>query len=181
MSSRGNRKYRTLNAPPEGEAWFWLTAELINSVAWRCQSPRCRRFVEFLIAEHCRHAGTENGNLVAPYDQLEAWGIRRRTIRSAIDEAVFVGLVKVTIKGRGPRAPGGRKPARYALTFWRTREFAPASGGWKRHDPREPTLSTSGRMTGGRKSGADKIRAWQKARAAERGENHWKQPEEPEE
>ena len=172
MPSRGNKQYRQHNVPPD-EPWQWLPIELLRSVAWRLQSRRCQRLVEFLIVEHRSHAGFENGNLIATYDQLVDWGMNRKTINDAIAEAVYLGLVKVMVKGRGPRAPGGAQPSQYLLTFFPSSEFAPATNDWKRFDPREPTLCTSGRTIAGRDSGVERIRAWQKKQAASRKNCNW--------
>jgi len=46
------------------------------------------------------HAGTENGNLAAPYDQLNASGIGRRFIPEAIGEAEALGLIVVHRGGK---------------------------------------------------------------------------------
>jgi len=46
------------------------------------------------------HAGTENGNLAAPYDQLNAFGIGRRFIPEAIGEAEALGLIVVHRGGK---------------------------------------------------------------------------------
>lgn len=63
------------------------------------------------------HAGSENGLLKATYDQLVAYGIPRKRIRAAIDEAVFVGLVRCE---RGVRWSGTGKPSLFRLTWLST-------------------------------------------------------------
>ena len=69
---------KKLRGPPKGESWVWLTRELVSSPAWRHRSINCVRFIDFLMAEHMNHSGFENGNLIATYDQLVAWGIAAR-------------------------------------------------------------------------------------------------------
>ena len=64
----GERK--KLRQPPKGEPFVWLTRELLTSPAWRAMSPNAARLIDFLLVEHTNHAGTENGNLLATYDQL---------------------------------------------------------------------------------------------------------------
>ena len=100
--SSGKRTGRAARAhrPPKDEPWVWLTRELVSSPAWRSRSINCARLIDFLMVEHKNHAGTENGNLMATYDQLVPWGLTRSEIRAAIDEAEFLGLVRFERGGR---------------------------------------------------------------------------------
>ena len=114
-----------VNRPPSDQPFVWHQAELLRSPAWRARSINTVRFVEFLLVEHMAHSGQENGLLLAPYDQLEAWGIGRRFISDTIDEAEALGLVAV--------ARGGKKGlvknhlSRYRLTFYAT-QIRPEDG-----------------------------------------------------
>jgi len=76
------------------------------------------------------HAGTENGNLIATYDQLVALGASRTYIRAAIEEAEFLGLIERTIPGG--RWAGSNQPSRYRLTFLPDRDYSPPTNDWKR-------------------------------------------------
>jgi hypothetical protein len=116
-SGKLDRAERKLLGPPGGVPWVWLTRELLASDAWRTMSPHCRRFVDFLLVEHCNHAGRENGRLRATYDQLEQLGLRRKRIRAAINEAVHRGLVEVTMKGGIFGIESKRTTSRYRLTW----------------------------------------------------------------
>lgn len=123
-------RQRKIHSPPAGEAWTWLTRELLRSPAWRARSINCTRLVDFLLVEHCNHAGLHNGKLLATYDQLVEWGIRREAICDAIDEAEFLGLVRVEVRGRFSH--GARKvPSEYRLTFFASHDNAPATNEWK--------------------------------------------------
>ena len=95
-------------------------------------SPNARRFVDFLLIEHMNHAGTENGNLIATYAQLTRAGASRRLIGAAIDECVFLGLVRV--EQRGGLSAGGKHAARYRLTFYASADGAPPTNEWKAVD-----------------------------------------------
>jgi hypothetical protein len=118
-----------LKRPPKGEPWIWLTRELIESPAWRLRSINCTRLLDFLLVEHMNHAGTENGNLMATHDQLNLWGAGRRHIRPAIEEAIFLGLLKYE---RGGRWANTNQPSRFRLTFFFSDEdFSPATNEWK--------------------------------------------------
>jgi hypothetical protein len=83
----------SINKPPAGEPWVWLTRELIASDAWRSLGINARRVIDFLLIEHMRHAGRHNGKLKAPKHQLETFGIGSHYVTEAIREAERLGLV----------------------------------------------------------------------------------------
>lgn len=130
----GRSKKRSLFGPPRDERWTWLPVALQASDVWRHRSITCVRLLEFLICEHSNHAGRENGNLCATYDQLELAGLTRSLIRSAVEEAVELGLLRVT--SPGGRLAGAKVPSRYRLTFYPTRDGAPPTNEWKISDRR---------------------------------------------
>jgi len=116
-SGKLDRADRKLLGPPEGGSWVWFPAELLASPAWHGMTLNGRRFVEFLMIEHCNHAGRENGNLRATYCQLVAYGIRRCKIRPAIDEAEARGLVETTRRGGLFGAENKRTASTFRLTW----------------------------------------------------------------
>ena len=118
-----------LRGPPKDEPWVWLTRELLASPAWRARSINCMRLLDFLLVEHMNHAGTENGNLHATYDQLGGWGLTRSEIRRATEESEFLGLVRCE---RGGRWAGTNKPSTYRLTYLPDRDGHPPTNEWKR-------------------------------------------------
>ena len=68
--------------------------DLVESPAWweALQHPYIMSLVNFLVREHLRHGGKENGNLAAPYRQLQSYrdgggGIRTPEILPTIDRA----------------------------------------------------------------------------------------------
>ena len=118
--------------PPKGESWSWFTTELMASDAWRLRSHSCALLIDWLSIEHRNHAGLENGRLKATYDALEAYGLRRRSIKTAIEEAKFLGLIRVTF--HGGRWGMTNSASQYRLTFYTTIEegiVCPASNDWK--------------------------------------------------
>ena len=100
---------------PAGMQFVQLTVELLRSPAWRCRSINCVRLIDFLLIEHLQHSGSENGNLRATYNQLVAFGIRRGSIRPAIDQAERLGLVECHREPR--RTFTDDYPLRLRLTF----------------------------------------------------------------
>lgn len=74
------------------------------------------------------HAGKENGNLMATHEQLIEWGIGKQYISDAIDEGVFLGLIRVK---RGGRWAGRNDASKYRLTYYPDRDGNPATNEWK--------------------------------------------------
>jgi hypothetical protein len=145
------RAEKALDVEP-GIAWVPHSAELLKSTAWRSRSLHCARLLDRLELEHMAHAGTMNGYLIVTYDQLVAFGIGRRFIRAAIDDAVKRGLVIVEHHG-GYRGGSRRDPSLYRLSYLRFRVepavgrpyFASPTNEWRRYcDP--PKLKKTDRM-----------------------------------
>jgi hypothetical protein len=112
-------------APPKGQGWVWLSRELVDSDAFRSLSINALRFIRFLLSEHMRKGGQENGNLKAPYGQLAYFGgITRRLITGAICEVERVGLVDCK---RG----GKRVATAYMLTWLPAKDGKPATNRWR--------------------------------------------------
>jgi hypothetical protein len=94
----------------KGEAFVKMPRDLLESDAWRSLGVNARRFVDFLMREHMRHGGRDNGRLLAPRRQLERAGIGARHVSRAIEETASLGLVVVKLGG-------GRRPNHYALSW----------------------------------------------------------------
>ncbi|UPT88631.1 hypothetical protein HAP41_0000005995 [Bradyrhizobium barranii subsp. apii] len=103
--------------------------DLLCSPAWLAMSDQCRKLIDALMTEHADHGGFENGNLKAPYDTLQARGMRRGNILSAILEAKALGIVDPT---RGVRSYGSRKaPSVYRLTWLGTPDGLTPTNEWR--------------------------------------------------
>lgn len=107
-----------------------MTRELIASPAMRALSLTGRRLLDFLLIEDMNHAGTENGNLIATYRQLVAFGLSGRLISDAIAELEFLGLVRV--RHGGMTRGNVKRENLYRLTFYADSECRPATNEWKR-------------------------------------------------
>jgi hypothetical protein len=136
--SHSRKMGRRTNHPPDGAAWIWHTVELLASPAWCTQSINCRRLINFLEVEHLRHAGNENGSLLAPYGQLVGFGIGRRLIHASIAEAEQRGLVRVDRGGR--RGVVMTEVNRFRLTYMWSRkkiggfwDWTPPTDDWKQY------------------------------------------------
>jgi hypothetical protein len=104
------------------------------SPAWRHQSVNTARLIAFLLIEQMNHAGTENGNLKATHEQLRIYGLGANSIRAAIEEAEFLGLVRFK---RGGRWAGSNQPTQFRLTFQPDRDGNPPMNEWKRRTEEE--------------------------------------------
>jgi hypothetical protein len=136
-------RQRDVDAAPEGEAFVMLTQALLTSDAWVHRSDHLGRLIDFLLVEHLRHGRSQNGYLLAPFDQLLKFGkgISRKYIGPAVAEGERRGLLEARRQSR--------HPTRYRLTFLHSvkiideekdvvEKHAPTNE-WKRY--REPVKS----------------------------------------
>ena len=116
MSKKISFKQKHVARPPRGQPWVWITADLLASRVWQTRSRNCIRLIDRLMLEHLAHAGKENGRLAVSYDQFVEFGIGRRFISDAIEEAEDRGLIEVTFRGFKLK----EAPSRYRLSFFAT-------------------------------------------------------------
>jgi hypothetical protein len=129
MSSKHSAKQG--NRPPKGEPWIWLTREMLSSPAWRALTPAALKVVKRVMLEHMAHAFTANGNLVVTYSDFREYGVRNRTVRTAIAIAEALGWLDVTVRGKAS-FEDQRYPSRYALTWLpQPGSGKPASNRWR--------------------------------------------------
>jgi hypothetical protein len=123
------RPEQSLNQPPADQPWVWQSRTLRESVAWRSAGINARRFIDFLLLEHMKHGGRDNGRLKAPHRQLEEFGIGARYITEAKREAEELGLVDGYHRGL-------RMASTYALTWLPLHDGTPATNRWQTfHNP----------------------------------------------
>ncbi|WP_162560455.1 hypothetical protein [Methylobacterium durans] len=106
-------RFRKLNRPPKGVPFAWITLPMLKSPAWRAMSRNAKLVVERVLVEHMNHGGAKNGALPVTYNDFVEYGIRRNSVRKAIDEAAELGFIAVAQKGT--RAWG--EYAGHATTF----------------------------------------------------------------
>jgi hypothetical protein len=92
------------------------TRAMRESAAWRALPDNARRILDLLEVEHMRHGGAENGRLSLSYGQFELGGIRRKSIKRALDEGVALGFLEVTRTGF-LASNGFKTPSTYRLTY----------------------------------------------------------------
>jgi hypothetical protein len=116
---------------PIGQQFVPLPRDLLRSDAWRSMSINERRLVDFLMLEHMRHGGRQNGNLKAPRQQLHAFGIGSHFASMAIAAAEERGLI---LCNRG----GMRVATTYGLTWLATAGGRTPSNAWMAYS--DPSL-----------------------------------------
>lgn len=117
---------RKINRPPAGGGFYWVTDELAASDAWRTliKNPNSSTLVNFLLREHMGKGGRKNGELKAPYQQLEQIGIGARHVSAAIRKAEELGLIDCHRNGR-------RVMTSYTLTWLPSHDGVPATNRWR--------------------------------------------------
>jgi hypothetical protein len=115
-----------------------------------------RRILDFLMVENSENGGRENGNLCAPYDQLERRGCTRRDIRSGLTELEVLGFVECTKPGL--RLTGDGEPARYRITHLPTFK----DGRWVK--PGDEWFDTAAQHRRDGRLTARAVRAWLRTR-----------------
>jgi hypothetical protein len=125
-----NSKFQKANHPPPGEPFIWMTRRMLESPAYRVLSGGGHGVVTRIALEHMAHGGGLNGSLPVTYNDFETYGIRRRSILSFLAEAVALGFVARTQKGRVAIAEFEGAPALYRLTWLPTHDGQAATDDW---------------------------------------------------
>jgi hypothetical protein len=121
------------NGPPRDQPWIWVTCEMLGAPAWRALPLNSRKVIDQILIEHMHHAGSMNGQLKVTYDDFCAFGIRRTSIKEAIEIAEALGWIDVI--ARGGRSFGNvKRPSAYALTFLPLWDGTARTNRWKRID-----------------------------------------------
>lgn len=94
-------------------AYVRLPLHLLQSPAYRALTIPARGCLDFLMIEHLTHGGAENGNLMAPYRQLAASGVRKDSISEALHMLEAFGVIERT--QYGGRQGGRANASRYGL------------------------------------------------------------------
>jgi len=117
-STPRNRREKGLNSPPAGVAWSWITEQMLGSPAFNALIGSASARVVFRVfLEHMQHGGQENGNLKVTFNDFEAYGIDRKRISSAINEAQALGFIERTHKGHRCHGDFHGRAATFRLTW----------------------------------------------------------------
>jgi hypothetical protein len=91
--------------------------EMLESPAWRALSLSGRRVIDRIEIEHGHHGGNDNERLPVTFDNFEGFGISHKSIAPGIREAIALGLIRITERGRASESDFGRHPNYFRLTF----------------------------------------------------------------
>lgn len=97
------------------EGFIGEPQSLLESPGYRHLNLPAFKILTFLKTEHVRHGGMENGNLLAPYRQLERLGVSPRKVKPALAMLEAFGIIRCT--SDGTRLGGRPNAATYALTW----------------------------------------------------------------
>jgi hypothetical protein len=108
--------------------------EMLRSPAYRALSLSAHRIIARIEIELAAHGGTMNGRLPVTYGDFQRYGVDRQSIAAAIREAVELGFVEVTERGRPSESDFGRHPNLFRLTYRRGERLDDEpTHEWKRH------------------------------------------------
>jgi hypothetical protein len=108
--------------------------DMLQSPAWRALGGAARAVLDRIEIERMKHSGQKNGDLIVTYNDFVAYGMRRPSIAPAIRQAVALGLLEITQRGR--RSAAGANPAHYRLTYLPTPDGDPTDD-WRNVKPKE--------------------------------------------
>jgi hypothetical protein len=130
-----SRRDRDANRPPKGEAWGWLTWEMMDSAAYRAMSPSARKVFDRIHREHGSQGGKENGRLKVTWRDFQKAGVQPRRITGAIAEVEALGWAVRTFYGRRSCGEDRGAPAQFRLTWlpvFDAGNAMPPTNDWKR-------------------------------------------------
>src|SRR5262249_25126405 len=113
--------------------WSPRLIEMLESPAYRELSLSAHRIISRIEIELAHHGGNDNGKLPVTYEDFIEYGVHRHSIAPAIREAVALGFIEVTKRGRGGNAES-REPSLYRLTFAHDRNTrqSPPTHEWRK-------------------------------------------------
>ena len=90
--------------------------EMLESPAFAVLNLAERRILDRLEIELAHHGGTDNGQLPCKFDDFARFGVRRKSIASAVRVLCALGFVEVTERGRAGNGEF-RRPHKFRLTY----------------------------------------------------------------
>lgn len=141
--------------------------ELMESFALRVLSRAAHLALLRIEIELRRHGGCDNGKLIVTKEQFVEFGIHPRMVAPALRELEALGIIIITVRGRGGNAEH-RQPNRFRLNFMcgAIDDTDPFRDPWKRfktlkeadevasmaRDAKDPSRVNYGRLNAGRKN-----------------------------
>jgi hypothetical protein len=103
------------------EPFVQIARSVINSYAWRAASGSCLHLIHRVLEEHMAHRGLENGNLPVTTSDFLEWGIDDESVSKAEREAVALGLLYLSRRGRGGNSEH-RSEHRWGIPFLKVKD-----------------------------------------------------------
>ena len=99
-------------------AQYWASrpVELLTSPALRILSRAAHLALLRIEIELRHHAGQANGKLIVTKEQFIEYGVHRHGVAAALRELEALGLIIITVHGRGGNAEH-REPSRFLLNY----------------------------------------------------------------
>jgi hypothetical protein len=116
MSAFMNRNGQTVRRNILAEHFASQPVELLNSPAHRVLSRAARQALVRIEIELRRHAGRDNGRLIVTKLQFVEHGLHPRMIPAALRELAALGIIQITMHGRGGNAEYWQ-PNRFLLNY----------------------------------------------------------------
>jgi hypothetical protein len=113
---------------------------MLEAPTFMVLSGAAQRVLFRLEIELLHHGGNDNGKLIVTFDQFERYGVRRKSIASALRELEALGFIEIVERGCAGNAGYG-KPNVFRLTY-RPAVGAPEDGSheWRRVKTMEDAL-----------------------------------------
>src|SRR5262249_40894450 len=92
------------------------TIEMMESPAFQVLTLAEHRILARLETQPAHHGGNDNGRLPTTYDDLERYGVRRKSIRPSLRALSALGLIEITELGRAGNAEW-RRSNKFRLTY----------------------------------------------------------------
>ena len=112
--------------------------EMLELPAFAVLNLAERRILDRLEIELAHHGGTDNGQLPCTFDDFARFGVRRKSIASAVRVLCALGFVEVTERGRAGNGEF-RRPHKFRLTYRHLNRSEPTHDGARSRPKRRPT------------------------------------------
>jgi hypothetical protein len=166
LSSSRFREY--ISPPKDGVLWGWVTLEMMDSAAWCAASNAAIRTLMRILAEHVRHRGFKNGELIVTYRDFTKAGLNGDRVRPAVIELEALGFIRCVSKGRQAWGDDKGAPRIFRLTHLGDSQGSPPTHEWRRFETVADAKKAAARAVKADKAAAAKQDAAKKKRAAAR-------------
>lgn len=130
LSSSRFKEY--ISPPKDGSLWGWTTLEMMDGAAWCAASNAAIKALMRIQAEHVRHRGFKNGELIVTHRDFTKAGLSGDRVRPVCVELEALGFVRRVSKGRQAWGDDKGSPRIFRLTFLGSSDGAAPTHEWRR-------------------------------------------------